>query len=298
MPDEARAGLVAIDGGLAEERGGAYVVGSRAWATRMRRRAKELVQTLDTGYMELASILYKVWDTPIDGDRTKPAVYTLWGFPTYFAYAEQELGLDPRKAARLRLIYEVLEHQMDSVDPIIKQRLVNLGYAKMRELIRVLTPRNATHWVDEGERLGWRQLQKAITAESTRLQLLEAQAAAGEGPGASEAVDAGPVRTSDDEIASREIFSLYPAQLVNVRLALEKAKSLSLSDVKSHNLDLICTDFLASNDFMKDDLDKRLRYIAKIERGMGGLKLVAIDPKAGEVVYGYDALELVAKADA
>jgi hypothetical protein len=297
MPEEARAGLVAIDGGLAEERGGAYAVGSRAWASRMRRRAKELVQTLDTGYMELASILYKVWDTPIDGDRTKPPVYTLWGFASYFAYAEQELGLDQPKAGRLRLIYEVLEHQMDSVDQAIKQRLVNLGYAKMRELIRVLTPRNAVHWVEEGERLGWRQLQKAITAESNRLRLLEAQAAAGELPASAEDTE-GPVRTPDDEIASREVFVFYPAQLVNVRLALEKARSLSQSDRKSHNLDLICTDFLATNDFMEGDLDKRLRYIAKIERGMGGLKLVAIDPEAGEVVYGYDALEAIAKTDA
>lgn len=272
------------------------VPGSKLWASRIRRRAKELVSVLDMGYMELARILYQVYDTPVDGDPKRGPIYTAWGFNSFSDYAEKELGLEQRNAERLRQIWFTLEVQLGDMDPSLKQRIVNLGCSKVRELVRVLTIRNAGEWVSQAEHMTYRQLLSAIIEERRKLQLSEAQglAAQSEASGLAVEQEAGlPVAALMEEKRAMN-FQFFPVQEANVRLALDKAAKLSPSDSNSVHLDLICLDFLASNDFIGSDRDGRLRYIAKMERVLG-LKLVAVDTDAKEVVYGIEALEAVAR---
>jgi len=76
--DSGANGLTVIEGGKAssETDKASAAVGSKAWASRLRRRAKELVASLESGYMELARILYQAYDTPVDGDRKQGALFT------------------------------------------------------------------------------------------------------------------------------------------------------------------------------------------------------------------------------
>lgn len=278
-------------------------VGSKAWATKVRRRAKELAQVLDSGYMELARILYQVYDTPAEGDPRRLAIYTAWGYDSFKDYAEQELGLHPKKAERLRRIWFVLEVQMKDLDPALKQRIVNLGFSKVRELIKILTARNAEALISEAESIGYKQLESMVADERRRLGVEEAVLGAEQAEDeAAEATEDGEeeedrtdLQPTEEEAESttRENFDLFPAQLVNVRLALQRAAELCHSNKKGHQLDLICTDFIATNDSMAGDSDKRLRYIAKIERTLG-LKLIAVDPEARDIIYGIESLKLVA----
>jgi hypothetical protein len=290
--------LTVIDGGKAvsETDRAALVVGSKAWSTKLRRRAKELAGFLENGYMEMARILYQVYDTPVDGDRRRGALYTAWGYESFAEYAEKELQIDRKRAERLRRIYYVLEVEMRGLDPALKQRVVNLGFCKVRELIRVLTVRNATQWIERAEGATYFTLQAAVTDERRRQGAGEAALAAeseeGEEP-KEEGTEEPMVPLDMPEPLTRETFAFYPAQLANVQLALKHAAMLSHSDKKSHNFDLICTDFLASNDFVAGEDDKRLRYIAKVER-MLGLRLVAVDDN-GDVMYGLKTLELAAR---
>jgi ribosomal protein S18 acetylase RimI-like enzyme len=287
-------GLSVIQGGKVESgEKPSSVVGSKPWANKLRTRAKELAGVLESGYMEMAQILYLVYDTPVGGDRRRGPLFTEWGYENFAEYAEKELQIGRKRAERLRKIWFTLEIEMRDLDPDLKQRIVNLGFCKVRELIRVLTVRNAKHWVQQAEVMNYYSLQASVTDEKRRQGVGEALLAA---EGDSEETSEGETSQLPDptppEILTRESFAFYPEQLGNVRLALEKASSLSHSDKKSHNLDLICTDFLATNDFVAGDVDKRLRYVAKMERVLG-LRLVAVDD-AGEVLYGLKTLELTA----
>jgi hypothetical protein len=295
--DKQSNGLTVIDGGKAalETEKQAGVVGSRAWATRIRRRAKELTGILETGYMELARILHQVWDTPVDGDRKKPAVYTAWGYESFKEYAAKELDLHPKKAERLRLMWHILEVELRDLDPEIKQRIVDLKYAKVRELVRVLTMRNAKSWVERAEKMSYFALQAAVTDEVRRIggrvKQIEAAEEAGEEP-------AGPPPELPpgmalDEPLTRETFGLYPEQLKNVRKALDVARRVSGSDVKSNNLDLICTSFLANTDVVAGENDPRPRLLAQIERQLG-VRIVAFDgDDAGDIIFGVDTLQKI-----
>ena len=90
-------------------------------------------------------------------------------------------------------------------------------------------------------------------------------------------------------------FNLTPEQKANIELALERAKQLANSERPGHCLDLICTDFLSTNDFRrKDDPDRHLVFLAKFERLMGK-RLVVIDAATWVIEYGMDALSRAAE---
>jgi hypothetical protein len=92
-------------------------------------------------------------------------------------------------------------------------------------------------------------------------------------------------------------FAFYPDQYLTVQDALVRAQELSQSEKKSHNLSLICLDYLATNDFMGGAArdESRMKYLAKIERLLG-LRLVAVDARSKEVCYGIRTLETLAQA--
>lgn len=302
MSDTITEGLTLIEGGKGAEiveigERAQSLAGSKQWASKIRKRAKELSQTLDLGYLELARILYQVYDTPMDGDPQRAGVFAFWGYPTFGDYAEQELGLHKKKAERLRLIWYTLEVQLKDMEPEIKERIVELGYSKVRELVRVLTLRNAEMWVTQAEQLPYRKLYQAVVEEK-RMQGIEPSLLGDGGTAEGDETVEGSEETIVPEENFREIFKqkrfdLAPAQLENVLLALKRCSQMCESDKEGHCLDLICTDFLATNDIMRDDLDKRLRYLAKIEKSLG-LKLVAVDANTKDILYGISTLQSMA----
>jgi hypothetical protein len=90
-------------------------------------------------------------------------------------------------------------------------------------------------------------------------------------------------------------FVFLPEQIETVKLAIKRASELSNRSSPGHNLSLICLDYIATNDFTKASEEQRLRYIAKLEKLMG-YKLIVVDPKTKDIVFGIGTLEKVAKA--
>lgn len=271
-----------------------FIPGSKTWSRKIRRQAKSLASNLETGYMELARILYTVYDTPQDGDVTKPPLFQAWGYNSFADYAEEELGLHRRKAERLRRIWYKLEVELEGLDSKIKERIVKLGWSKTRELVRVLTVRNAKDWVDKAEKLNYPELLEALSKYTTEREarIREAESS-DEEPNPDDLDPAVP----DADKFKVETFSLAEPQLESVKTALERASELSTSKKKGHNLDLICTDFLATNGFLKgDDIDKK-NYLAKVEKQLG-VSIVAIDPLSDEIIFGLATLERLARAGA
>jgi hypothetical protein len=93
------------------------------------------------------------------------------------------------------------------------------------------------------------------------------------------------------ETLRRRVFGLYPAQDENVTAALARAQQLSKSEKVGHNLDMICTDFLATNDFRgSDDPNNWRRFLAKYEQLLGKC-IVVLDPATKTVWYGAEKLK-------
>src|ERR1700756_1140171 len=114
-------------------------IGSEQWANKIRKHAKELARHLDSGYMDLAKTLYEVYSVPEGGDPKKGPIYKTWGFKSFAEYAENELSLHRRKAEMLRAVWYRVGVELDTLPDDLRERLVKLGWTKVRDLVRVLT---------------------------------------------------------------------------------------------------------------------------------------------------------------
>lgn len=306
----------------------------QGWTETVRSDAKALAGKLDEGYMELAKLLYTIWDAPIGSDKNNAPIFTQWGYTTFSDYVELELGIHRKKAQRLKAVWYNLEIRLkDTLDPTLKKRIIALGFSKVRELVGVLTARNAEKWVEKAEELSYPKLCIAVRKYREDREALEAEHAAakeagvilgGEPVEGEDSDSAGGGGTSDydgpepvdsvigeplypeppepkvpDEDYSdlvRESFNLYPEQHETVAEALAIAQKLSNSTVKSNNLHLICLDFVATNGEGKTTAQQRMKRLVQLAKSYG-LDLVILDE--GDVVFGFDNLEaLAAKVDA
>lgn len=283
-------------------------IGTEKWSEKVRRDAKGLANKLDDGYMEMARLLWLIEDTPIDGDKKNPPIFRKWNYDSFTDYVEQELGIHRKRAQRLKAVWFNLEVRLN-LEPEVKKRLVRLGFSKVRELIRVISSRNVEKWVEKGEELSYPKLCIAIRAHleaverrSVRRQLeASGEASDSKSEDAFEGTDGIPLEDDETPVTSltsddlhRRNYMLYTEQADIVDQALDRAKLLSGSDKKSHNLHLICLDFLAHNNLNKATQEEKLRWLAQIERIIN-LQLVVFDD--GDVVYGLKTLDSAAKAD-
>ena len=267
--------------------------GSKKWANSLRTRAKLTVKKLEAGYMDLAKMLYQIWDTPVDGDPKNKPLFKDWGFDTFGEYVERELGFGVRKAERLKKIWAHLL-ELD-LSPELEVRLIGLGWTKVRELVHVLTDRNAEEWISKAEHYTYEQIEDAVRKYGEEVDKIdEARKQFAEDDELPEEL-AKDAAIPDPEDFFPEKFRFAKAQYDNVMLALDKAKQLSHSQSKTHNFDLICTDFLASNDFLAaQDPDRIVMYLRKIERAFG-IKIIAFDNTVDEIIYGNRTFDTMAE---
>lgn len=309
--------------------GGAAPKGSEKWANKIRKQAKALAKDLEEGYMEMAEMLWKIYDTPIDGDPKNAPVFTKWGYSSFNDYAHKELGIHYKKAQRLRKIWYNLEVRLGGKLPQeTKNRLVALGFSKVRLIVSQLTSRNAEEWLDRAETLNLKDLEvlvrkfkedkeayisskeeeaegqemsKLDTTPSTTYDKEEDDPLSGiakesaEGDFASEAPvsqyveDVIPVPPAEEMF--RHNFALYKDQFDICEEAIDLAKNISGSQVKSNNYHFICLDFLASNVDGKTSKEKKLKKLVGLAK-IFGYDLVVVDH--GDVVFGIDTLEKLA----
>ena len=283
----------------------ADAVGSESWGTKVRRRARQLAKSIDQGYVELAEIIYTIWNTPINGDPKQACICVSWGYQTYTQWAAEELGLARRKTERLKGIWEHLEVTLEGkLSSRTRKRFLALGIGKVRELVRVVTVKNAEEWIEMAEHLSYQELCVAIIKALEKQEKYEQAKAVGAEDDENDAW-AGADPPDDTERFKGWTFMLSPEQRENVKMAIERARQLAAESgmskpdklANAHYLDLICTDFLSTNDFrLEDDPEMVLRYLAKFERLLHK-RLVVIDPENWRIEYGIDALQKVAEME-
>ena len=260
--------------------------GSKAWAGRVRKRAKELSREVETNYMRLAEVLYEIYAVPEDSPA-KRQIFRAWGYSTFHAYVEEELGIQPKTADRLKRMWYLIEVKCQFSDDV-KDRLISLGRSKVREPIRVINEENVEEWLEHAESCNYKDLVRLIgkyidDLEDARQQALDE----GEDP------EETAVEIPEPEKILSETFQLWPEQARNIDHAIRRAKDISGSHKKGHNLDLICTHFLGTNDFGKDKNKNRKRLLSDLEKSLR-LKIIALDPDTMEIVYGKRSLEELA----
>lgn len=275
---------------------------TRAELNKLRRETLELVRRIDRDYIELGRRLWQIVNDPgeRDGEVTKD-IYKSWRnpstgrcFETFQEYVQEELGLHPRKAYRLRAVYRRLFVDLDELSNELRTRITDLGFGRVRELIRVLTVDNAEEWVARAENWTyWKTYQAVVAYLTEKQEALERAARVGAELEAEDAVSQEVFERITEEVERQQFprhFSFFPEQLEIIDQAVERASQISCSDIKSYNLYLICLEYLGTNYFTRPSREQTLRWWARLEQACreSGLRLVIVDSDTHDVAYGLD----------
>lgn len=284
-----------------------YPLGTQVWQDAVREGAKHKVQDLQRTYIQLGAFIASVATTRVDDDPTKPFVFTAWGYKNIYEYCEAELGLHQRKVDFLRRIYSVLFEDLTNLDNSVREQLVALDYAKVRELVSVLTEGNAQEWVEIAQTHNYTDFSKKVTEyrikckakakEAEEAGLLPDPAKSGKDAGKSKtqtrietgAAIVGPpsvagvltteeAAAAEDEKGERMSLWLYEEQAKVVNIAMNVASNISNTppEKKGQLLQLICADYLATTGAAKPGTESFINYLEILE-GIFGVQLVAFD---------------------
>lgn len=224
--------------------------------TNLRQEVMDAKNESEAAYWRLAGALFIVWNE---------SAYHEWGYSNFNEYVDSELDMQRRKAQYLVAIAGWFGEQSESVQAWVK----NLGWTKARELVGVVDDSNEREWKDLAEGSSLRELSAAVKDHKT--------IGSSDSPSASDAGD-------DKPKAKR--FMLFEGQMDNVEAALTQSKIAASTDKDGHALDMICTEYLAQNGALTTLND----YLARVEQVIGK-KLIAFEPRTGEVEYGSEALD-------
>ncbi len=210
----------------------------------------------EESYWGMASVLREIYDG---------SLYSAWGYTCWKDYIEQELDWHIKKGQ----IFVQLQKGFDVLPSNVQKWIRSLGWGKAAMLIRVVNPENAAEWRKKVEGKTLREISDMLSAAKKE-----------DATGSS-----GPSESSDMKKMS---FTLAIPQHENVTMALGKCEENANSDKPGHLLDLICTEYLATNagNFSVRD------YLTNIERSYG-LKLLAYDEETEAVVHGDALLRMV-----
>jgi hypothetical protein len=109
-------------------------------AEEVRDRIVEVKGTIETNYAELAQLLYEV---------EQQGYFASWGFERFRDYCEDSeggIGMGYRKARYLVVIAHAVARSGADWD-----RVISIGWTKMRTIARLMTPSNKDEWLDRAE---------------------------------------------------------------------------------------------------------------------------------------------------
>ena len=215
-------------------------------------RVDVLVKEVQSAQIELTGLLYKV---------AQGEFYKKLGFDRFEEYIEKHLGWKERKGRFFLAIHKNLV--LAGAKPTDLQKI---GWTKAG-IIAALPPGER----EEKKLLTW--LERAAALASLDLQA-EVNKAKNNHLGE---------KRHEENATKKETFGFHDEQHDNVKMALEVAEKVSGSDVKSNNLDLMATEFLAQR--AEEAGVKLKRHLDNLER-VFDCKIVAISDKDEKILYG------------
>ncbi len=222
----------------------------------LRRKVLSLRAKTDESYWDLAVALEDVYER---------GCYRAWGFESWKDYVENEIDIQVRKAQYLVQI----QKWTNELSPNIQAWIRSIGWTKARMLVGKVTEENAREWRARIDGKSVAEIEK---------MLKEMTSAEDDGTGPSSSDDS-------DEKPKGLNFKLFPLQMDNWKRAAEIAMGPAESDKPGNLLDLICTDYIASNMTIRSVGD----LMSKYEKVLG-LRLIAYNESEDRVVYGEDLI--------
>lgn len=141
-------------------------LGSKAWGAKIRQEAKDLARAIETSNLDMARLLWLVYSTPIDNDSRNNAIFTAWGHKSFNDWVTKELGMNDKKAHRLRSVGETIATRMQRIPQPMIDRFSKLGWSKCKELVRIFRLRNdlgtVTRWIETAENTDFNDLSARI----------------------------------------------------------------------------------------------------------------------------------------
>lgn len=114
----------------------------------VREQIGELSHKLQENYMELAQLLDETYEQ---------AYYLKWGYGSFPEFCNEELSIKYRRARYLVLIAKTVRRLGLDWD-----RIVGIGWTKMRSITSLLTDENYGKWLDQAEELTTDQLVQVV----------------------------------------------------------------------------------------------------------------------------------------
>jgi hypothetical protein len=184
----------------------------------VRRDILTLKNNIESSYFELAKLLYEVYENEY---------FKEWGFEDFEEYCHKELEFGERKGRYLVSVWYHLVIKNEFEDKEL-EKLKDIGWTKVRALIRVVNKDNLDEWVKQATSMTAEELDlrtKQIVLEQT----------------AGEEVEGEIVKEM-----KRFTCVLVDDQIKVVEKAFEIAEKIAKSDKRGHLLSLICLDFLST----------------------------------------------------
>jgi hypothetical protein len=237
----------------------------------LRQRNLILVTNIRDNYLELAQCLFESY---VDEK------WRSWGFASFKEYAQKELGIRYGKASYLKNIWlhfgkdEQLLRQMESV-----------GWDKLKELTRVVTPENSAEWVGKANLLSADDLKKEV---KTYLKSMVPDSAAG-ALGKESEVRGTPLESNLHPLTLQLTYDDKLALMT----AAEKVQAQTGASL-SAALGLICADYLGSSE--NQAIEQVLSAVKRYE-SLTSLRFVVLDQSGQSLLHGQDLLnDIVRKA--
>lgn len=179
---------------------------------------------------------WKDWTFTDDSGETRP-------FANFEEYLNSELDMQRRKAFYLIGIYDKFVVELN----LPKEILMSLEWSKAKEVTGVINAENWADIIDKMKTLSVRQLKDWVKALKKPATPATAGAAPGAEGGAAPGTEGtGTTADSEPDVSERITFKLTAEQLANVKSALSVAESMGAGDKPGNQLDLICSNFVAS----------------------------------------------------
>jgi hypothetical protein len=226
----------------------------------LRSRIKSTKKVIDEGFFVMSGLISRAHEIK---------AYIDWGYSKWSDYLEQELNMSLRKAQYYQQIWQWFVIEIK--DPSIREKVRSIGWSKCKDLVGVCNEDNVDEWVRLAGQLNVKDFAKEAKNALRRIH--------GMGP------------DENTERFYRLSFQLAEEQNDNVQRALEVAGNIAESDKKGHLIDLICTDFLSNNIFPNNPNKRDVESFLTKYESMLGVRLLAVDMTAEEVVFGADILE-------
>lgn len=256
-PAPSKANLKSVDGGKTDESPGAEEI---------RKKLLDARNTLENKTWEFADLLFQTFDG---------ALYKAWGYATWKDYVEKELDFGMRNVEH----YVSAARWMRRMPEKVQEWARKIGPSKIRLIVTSVTPENAAEWRKKIEGKSFREIEEMVRDKAS---------SGGKGKGKEDDDD-----NEDPNKAKNMSFKLFPKQHKNVQQAVDVAKGMAESDKPGHALDLIATDFLASNGGIETVQD----YLKRVESATG-LRLIGYDMAEKAVVFGGKLIDEMNKKNA